>query len=322
MKLQTQIPLTEANNQIDYSSQLLILGSCFSENIGVKLDYFKFQTVQNPFGILFHPLAIENLITRAVKKEYYSLDDLFFLNERWHCFDAHSSLSDVDRDTLLESLNTQLVETKNQLRQASHILITLGTAWTYQQKKNGKTVANCHKVPQQEFDKHLLTVDEITASLQRTVQHIESSNKNVQLIYTISPVRHLKDGFTENQRSKSNLITALHNCLNSPSLGGGRGQGYFPSYEIMMDELRDYRFYTKDMVHPNDLAIDYIWERFQQVWISQTAHATMKKVDEIQKGLQHRPFSRASEQHQKFMRSLQDKKKTLQDEFSFMSFNY
>lgn len=319
MKLQTQIPLTEANNQIEYSSQLLILGSCFSENIGAKLDYFKFQTVQNPFGILFHPLAIENLITRAVKKEYYAAGDLFFLNERWHCFDAHSSLIDENRETLLENLNAQLVRTENQIRQASHILITLGTAWTYQQKKNEKTVANCHKVPQQEFDKHLLSVDEISASLQRALQHIESSNKNVQLIFTISPVRHLKDGFVENQRSKSHLITAIHTILSIPP-SGARGI-YFPSYEIMMDELRDYRFYTKDMVHPNELAIDYIWEKFVAVWISQTAHITMKRVDELQKGLQHRPFSRASEQHQKFEQSMQLKIQQLRRQFPFMDFN-
>lgn len=321
MKLQTQIPLTKAKEQIDHASQLLVLGSCFSENIGAKLNYFKFQTVQNPFGILFHPFAIENLITRAVNKEYYSADDLFFLNDRWHCFDAHSSLSDVSKEKLLKNLNTQLVRTENQIKQATHILITLGTAWVYRKKQTGKTVANCHKVPQKEFDKHLLTADEITASLQRTVHHIESINKNVQLIFTISPVRHLKDGFTENQQSKAHLITAVYDAISIPPLGASGLRRLFPSYEIMMDELRDYRFYEKDMVHPNELAIDYIWEKFQQVWISHTAHATMKKVDEIQKGLQHRPFSIASEQHQKFMRSLQDKKKKLQDEFSFMSFN-
>lgn len=318
MKLQTQIPLTKARHQIDYTSQLLVLGSCFSENIGVKLNYYKFQTVQNPFGILFHPLAIENLIARAGKKEYYSAADLFFLDERWHCFDAHSSLSDVERETLLENLNTQLVRTENQLRQATHILITLGTAWTYQKRNTGETVANCHKVPQKEFNKHLLTVNEITASLQRTVQHIESINKKAQLIFTISPVRHIKDGFIENQQSKAHLITAIHTILSIPP-SEARGI-YFPSYEIMIDELRDYRFYKRDMVHPNDLAIDYIWEKFQQVWISETAHVTMKRVDEIQKGLLHKPFVVTSEQHQKFLEAVKKKIEMLQSEFLFMSF--
>ncbi|WP_396636894.1 GSCFA domain-containing protein [Maribacter sp. R77961] len=318
MKLQTQIPLTRANNPIDYSSQLLVLGSCFSENIGAKLDYFKFQTVQNPFGILFHPLAIENLISRAVKKEYYSADDLFFLNERWHCFDVHSSLSDVRRDALLENLNAQLVRTENQLRLATHILITLGTAWVYQKKQTGKMVANCHKVPQKEFKKHLLTVNEITASLQRSVQHIESINKKAQLIFTISPVRHLKDGFIENERSKSHLITAIHTILSIPP-SGARGI-YFPSYEIMMDELRDYRFYKMDMIHPNTLAIDYIWEKFSKVWISDDAQVTVKKVEEIQRGLRHRPFNPNSEQHQRFQESLKEKISYIKKEHPFMTF--
>ncbi len=320
MKLQTQIPLTKAKEQIDHASQLLVLGSCFSENIGAKLNYFKFQTVQNPFGILFHPFAIENLITRAVNKEYYSADDLFFLNDRWHCFDAHSSLSDVSKEKLLKNLNTQLVRTENQIRQATHILITLGTAWVYRKKQTGKTVANCHKVPQKEFDKHLLTADEITASLQRTVHHIESINKNVQLIFTISPVRHLKDGFIENQRSKSHLITAIHTILSIPP-SGARGI-YFPSYEIMMDELRDYRFYATDMVHPNALAIDYIWEKFQQVWISETAHVTMKRVDEIQKGLLHKPFNPESEQFKKFEKSVQRKIEEIHKNFPFIGFKH
>lgn len=319
MKLQTQIPLTKANYQIDYSSQLLVLGSCFSENIGVKLNYFKFRTVQNPFGILFHPLAIENLIARAVKKEFYREDELFFLNDRWHCFDAHSGLSDTSKEKLLGNLNSQLGITEKQLRQATHILITLGTAWTYKKNKTGETVANCHKVPQKEFDKHLLSEDEIAISLQQMLHQIETINKNAQLIFTISPVRHLKDGFTENQKSKSHLITALHEVLSISSLGAR--ELYFPSYEIMMDELRDYRFYTRDLVHPNDLAIDYIWEKFQQVWISDAVKGPMKKVAEVQKGLRHRAFNPKGLEHQKFKIMLQERITHLKKIYPFMEFN-
>jgi hypothetical protein len=318
MKLQTQVPLQKTNNPIDYSSKLVLLGSCFSENIGAKFDYFKFRTTQNPFGILFHPLAIEKLITRAVEKEYYGEEELFFLNDRWHCFDAHSSLSDVSKEKLLENLNDQLVKTEKQLRQATHIIITLGTAWTYQKKECGVSVANCHKVPQKKFDKRLLTVDEITMSFQRIVHQIETVNEKSQIVFTVSPVRHLKDGFIENQRSKSHMITAIHIFMADSSLGA-RGM-YFPSYEIMMDELRDYRFYGNDMVHPNELAINYIWERFQQVWISETAHITMKMVDEIQKGLRHKPYVVASEQHQKFLKVVKKKVETLQSDFPFISF--
>jgi hypothetical protein len=319
MKLQTQIPVTKADNQIDYSSQLVLLGSCFSENIGAKLNYFKFRTLQNPFGILFHPSAIENLVTRAIKKEYYTEETLFFLNERWHCFDAHTSLSDVSKEKLLENLNAQLVQTEKCLSKATHISITLGTAWVYRKKEMGKTVANCHKVPQKEFDKRLLSVAEIAASLQRTVSQIQNININAQLLVTISPVRHLKDGFVENQRSKSHLITAVHQLLELPNFGVPGF--YFPAYEFIMDELRDYRFYERDMVHPNQLAIDYIWEKFVAVWISDGAKETMKKVGEVQKGIQHRPFDANSVGHQKFQELLQQKIDYINNAFPFMEFS-
>ncbi|WP_027077680.1 GSCFA domain-containing protein [Maribacter antarcticus] len=319
MKLQTQIPLTKAGNQIDYTSQLLLLGSCFSENIGAKLKYFKFQTLQNPFGILFHPYAIGNLVTRAIEKEYYREEELFFLNERWHCFDAHSSLSEVSKEKLVENLNAQLVHTEECLSKATHISITLGTAWVYRKKETGKTVANCHKVPQKEFDKRLLTVAEVATSLQRTVSQIQNINKKAQLIVTISPVRHLKDGFVENQRSKSHLITAVHQLLEVSCF---RVKGfYFPAYELIMDELRDYRFYERDMVHPNQLAIDYVWEKFAGVWISDDIKETMKKIEEVQKGAQHRPFDPNSVVYQKFHNSLQQKIDDIKKAFPFMEFS-
>lgn len=321
MKLQTQIPLIKANNQIDYSSQLLLLGSCFSENIGAKLNYFKFQSIQNPFGILFHPLAIENLIYRAVEEKLYTETDVFFLNERWHCFDAHSEVSKLSKDELLITLNLGLTQTRQQLKKASHIIITLGTAWAYRHKETSKIVANCHKVPQKEFEKCILSIEEIATSLENTRKHILSINKNIQIICTISPVRHLKDGFVENQRSKAHLISALHGTFGSHSFGGGSGEAYFESYELMMDELRDYRFYTSDMVHPNDLAIEYIWEKFKHVWISEYEHQTMNKIEDIQKGLAHRPFYPESEQHQKFQKSLQAKIAYIKGEYPFMEFN-
>ena len=319
MKLQTQIPLYKAEHQIDYSSKLLLLGSCFSENIGAKLDYFKFQTVQNPFGILFHPLAIENLISRAVKKKYYTEEELFFLNERWHCFDVHSSLSDSSKEKLLGNLNAKLLKTEKELRESTHIIITLGTAWVYKETETGKTVANCHKVPQAAFEKHLLSVTEIGACLNRFAEVVQTINLKAQIIFTISPVRHLKDGFVENQRSKSHLITAIHEMLSVPPL---EVIGcYFSSYEILMDELRDYRFYSNDMVHPNELAVDYIWEKFQQVWIVDEVKAPMKKVAEVQKGLQHRPFNPKGLEHQKFQMALQERIMYLKKVYPFMKFD-
>ncbi len=318
MNLQTKIPLKASESQIDYQSRLLLLGSCFAENMGHKLEYFKFPFLQNPFGILFHPLALENLIFRAVKGRTYLGNDVFFLDERWHCYDAHSHLSDISKDALLQRLNDGLERTNQQMAKSTHILITLGTAWVYESVKTGTVVANCHKVPQKEFVKRVLSVSEIYESLERVAKMVHERNKGAQIVFTVSPVRHLKDGFTENQRSKAHLIAAVHELLGV-SLSGSRGH-YFPSYELMMDELRDYRFYGADMIHPNPLAIDYIWEKFKEVWISERVYSTMAEVDSVQKGLAHRPFNVDSERHRDFLKSLDDKIAYLKEEYPFMNF--
>ncbi|MBM1105906.1 GSCFA domain-containing protein [Aurantibacter crassamenti] len=314
MKLQTQIPLQKSVNQIAYKSHLLILGSCFSEHIGAKFEHFKFQSLQNPFGILFHPKAIENLIERSVSSTLYSEKEVFFQNERWHCFDAHSVLSDTSKDALLLKLNKGLEASKKRIKEASHIIITLGTAWVYRKVENERIVSNCHKIPQSEFKKELLSVYEVINCLKNCIQQIRKINKNVAIVFTVSPVRHLKDGFVENQKSKAHLIAAIHEIIEQDSAL------YFPSYEIMMDELRDYRFYETDMVHPNQLAVDYIWLKFKKAWISNTAFSSMEKVEEVQKGLQHRPFNEQSEQHQKFIKTLEKKITYLQQEYPFMKF--
>ncbi|KQC31126.1 GSCFA domain-containing protein [Flagellimonas eckloniae] len=315
MKLQTKIPIEKADNPIDYQSKLLLLGSCFVENIGGKLGYYKFQQVQNPFGILFHPLAIENLVERAIEGHFYQENEVFEQNGRWHCFDAHSDLSANTSEELLQSLNNTLKEAKQQAEESTHILITLGTSWIYRNVNSGKVVGNCHKVPQKEFSKELLATEVIQASLKRLIGLFQSINPKVQIVITISPVRHLKDGFVENQRSKANLIAAVHQLTKEHDVS------YFPSYEIMMDELRDYRFYGMDMVHPNELAVDYIWERFKTIWISSHSHEIMDEVEAIQKGLQHRPFNPDSKEHQQFKKSLQTKITYLKERYPFMKFD-
>ena len=314
MKLQTQIPLKKAENQIDYNSQLVVLGSCFANNIGDKLAYYKFRALQNPFGVLFHPLAIENLISRAIQEESYTGEEVFFLNERWQCYDAHSDLSSVAIEDLLGSLNSGLSKTKLYINKASHIFITLGTAWTYQLKESGKEVANCHKVPQLAFKKELLSIEKIVQSLEAIIHQIQTINTKTQIVFTVSPVRHLKDGFLENQLSKAHLISAVHQIIK-------KGKAlYFPSYELMMDELRDYRFYGNDLVHPNDLAITYIWEKFVSVWIAQEAWPTMEKVAAVQSGLNHRPFNPESLKHQEFLKALDQKITYLQKKYPYMKF--
>ena len=309
MNLQTEITLKkETRNPISYNSKIFLFGSCFSENIGSKIEYFKFENTINPFGILFHPIAIEMLITNIVNEKIYTEKDVFFHNERWHCYEAHSELSNPSKEDLLLKLNAAISTANTQLKEVSHIIITLGTSWTYRLIETDTVVANCHKVPQKKFLKELLLIDEITNSLEAIITLIKSVNNNIEIIFTVSPVRHLKDGFVENMRSKSHLLSAIHQVIAPRD-----HTHYFPSYEIMMDDLRDYRFYNSDMIHPNETAINYIWEAFKTVWIHEKSTDLMSEIDTIQKGLSHRPFNKNSKQHLLFLENLQLKISALQE---------
>ena len=315
MQFSTQIPLKkQQRNLIDYHSNVLMLGSCFSENIGTKFQYSKFQNTINPFGILFHPKAIENLILNAINKKVYTEEDLFFNNEQWHCFEAHSKLSNPSKEIVLQQLNASILLMNKQLHKATHIIITLGTAWCYRFIETDKTVANCHKIPQKKFLKEILSVKEISESLASIVTLIKSFNKEVSILFTASPVRHLKDGFIENQQSKSHLIAAIHSIIKEYNVS------YFPAYEIVMDELRNYRFYAGDMIHPNQTAIDYIWDKFTEVWMSDKTVHLIEKVNSIQKKIAHKPFNSNSKQHQKFLDYLESEIKELQIQFPEIRF--
>ena len=319
MQFRTQIPLSKSSNPIDYNSKVLSFGSCFAENMADKFDYFKFQNETNPFGIIFNPVSIEKVIERAVTENWFTEKDVFFHNERWHSFEVHSDLSNSDRQELLETLNKAISETNKQLKEATHIIITYGTSWIYRNLESDEIVANCHKVPQKQFSKELLPVDVIQKSTQNTIDLIQAINLNVNFIFTISPVRHIKDGFAENQLSKSHLFTAVHEVLKTHN-SKLKTQNYFPSYEIMMDELRDYRFYTEDMLHPNQVAIDYIWHKFSENNMTEESISLMQEVDEIQKSLRHRSFNPESEQHKKFLTKLQQKIKALGEKWPNITF--
>lgn len=317
MKFTTPIPIPNSTNPIDFNASLLSLGSCFAVNMGEKLDYFKFNNTTNPFGIIFNPVSIEKLVVRAVNQTKFTEEDVFFHNERFHCYEVHSDLSSDNKLEFLEGLNAKLELTHQKVKAATHVLITYGTSWVYREKKRGAVVANCHKMAQSHFDKHILSVPTIEASIQNTVDAIRQLNSNCAFVFTISPVRHIKDGFVENQRSKSHLISALQSLLSEHQLDHAN---YFPAYEIVMDELRDYRFYGDDLLHPSTMAIDYIWQRFRDTTISQTISSTLDEVDAIQKSLLHKPFNSTSESHQKFLSKLQEKIKKLQENYPFMQF--
>ena len=318
MHFRTQISISKSDLPIDYNSQITSLGSCFAENIGEKFEYFKFQNTVNPFGIIFNPVSIEKLIERAINKIEFTEKDIFFHNERWHCFEVHSELSNPNKEAFLNNLNQILESTHNQITQSTHFIITYGTSWVYRNIASNAIVANCHKVPQNQFEKEILSVEIIQKSIKNTIEFIQKVNPSSCFIFTVSPVRHIKDGFVENTVSKSNLLTAIYQQLQTEHCS--LNTEYFPSYEIMMDELRDYRFYADDMLHLNQTAIDYIWIKFLENYIDEKEFTSMNEVCSIQKALAHRPFNPNAESHQKFLNSLDLKISQLQKKSPFIKF--
>ncbi|BCY28391.1 GSCFA domain-containing protein [Flavobacterium okayamense] len=317
MLFRTEIPITKSDFLIDYHSKVLLLGSCFAENIGKKFNYYKFQTSVNPFGIIFNTVSLEKLIKRVVEKNYFTENDLFYHNDLWHCYEVHSELSNTNKEEFLNNLNSIIDLTNKQITELTHCFITLGTSWVYRNNESSEIVANCHKVPQKEFTKELLSTKQIEESLQNIVTLIHSINPNVKFVFTVSPVRHIKDGFFENNVSKGNLFSAIQNILSHRA----ESRCYFPSYEIVMDELRDYRFFEKDMLHPNQLAIDYIWEKLSFAYFSSETVKITHEIDSIQKGLAHKPFNPNTESHLKFVNNLQSKIKELNKKYHFLNFS-
>ncbi|WP_267739987.1 GSCFA domain-containing protein [Myroides injenensis] len=317
MKFSTVVPIKKSNNTITYDDKILSLGSCFAVNISEKLKEFQFQNIVNPFGILFNPVAIERIMQYAVDGYEFTESDVFCHNEIWSCFATHSDMNELEKEDIITKLNVKLFDLQLALKESSFLLLTFGTAWVYEHIETGELVANCHKLPQSGFKKRILTYSEVFNSYVNIIKLARKINPSMQIILTISPVRHFKDGIVENQRSKSLLFTALHDVL---TMEGNEELVYFPSYEIVMDELRDYRFYKADMLHPNELAIDYIWERFVACWIHQDMYPTMQKVQEVQNGLNHRPFNPTAEQHLAFLDSLVEKIDYLLEKYPFMNF--
>jgi len=300
MKLTTPIKLSRQNPPINYSSKVLLLGSCFAQNMGEKLEYYKFQQCTNPFGILFHPVAIEKLIARAVNQNWFTSKDVFLQNEQWHCFLAHSKLSNTSEEDLISALNSALEKLRFSLLEASHVVFTFGTAWVYKHLEKDTIVANCHKVPQKEFVKQLLSPDDVSDVLLGIETKLRTINPTCSIINTVSPVRHIKDGLIENSRSKAHLIAGVQEIVSPDKFNY-----YFPSYEMMMDELRDYRYYKEDLIHPNQTAIAIIWNAFTGSWICPETAALQKKIATIQSGILHTPFNENSKAHIHFKKDLE-----------------
>jgi len=296
LKHTTPIALDEASFSIHYQDTIVSMGSCFAQNIAGYLDD-KFYTINsNPFGTLYNPLSIRNSLGLLLNQYEFQKEDLFLHHGLWHSFQHHSSFSSTDPLQTLENINIAAVKARIKLQEANVLIITLGTAWVYELKATNQVVSNCHKVPSNRFRRKRLTVEEIVAQLGAILAYLQNKNPNLQIILTVSPIRHLKDGFVENQISKSILLLAVQEMVQRAHY-----IHYFPAYEIMMDDLRDYRYYADDLVHPSRLAIDYIWKLFSEHYLAPKEAALRKKIGKLQAAMTHRPFNPHSDAHQKFI---------------------
>ncbi|MBU3714109.1 MAG: GSCFA domain-containing protein [Ferruginibacter sp.] len=299
--------------KIRHQDRLFLIGSCFTEQIGSKLSASKFRTLENPNGILFNPVSIANALSSYVSDKQYKEEDLFLQNELWGSWDHHTRFSALSSEECLKKINTSQIEAHRFLKSANWLIVTLGSSFVYELADNNKVVANCHKVPTDKFFKRLLSAKEVAEVLADSIYKVRNFNPGIKFNFTISPVRHLRDGFVENNRSKANLISAVHQLVSEIP-----GAYYFPSYELIIDDLRDYRFFAEDMVHPNYAATNYVWEKFMASCIDSDAYLLMKEISLINAARNHKPFNPGSMQHKLFMESNLQKVQALQKKYDYI----
>lgn len=298
MVFSTEVNIPEFPWKIDYSKGVMLIGSCFSDNIGQKLAGLKFQVDINPFGVLYNPVSIANSLGYLLRKRIFSESDLFHDHGLWNSFNHHSSFSDVDPEFALNKMNSRIDTSGQFLKDADFLMITFGTAWAYKLEGTGQIVSNCHKLPASHFNRVRLDAQEIVETYRILLEELWSFNPKLKIIFTVSPIRHWKDGAVENQVSKSTLILAIDKLL---SIFSDRSCSYFPAYELVMDELRDYRYYAADMLHLSDVAIGYIFERFQSVLISKEGMQIAARIEKIRRAMNHRPFKTNSAEYIRFV---------------------
>lgn len=298
----TELPIGELH--ITHESNMILIGSCFAGNIGSKLSERKFRIDANPFGVQYNPMSIASVLKRISSGEPFGecSEEIFEHNGQWHSIMHHSDFSDSSKGGLLVKINSRLRQAHNAAKGCDLVIVTLGTAYAYSRKSDGRIVGNCHKLPAREFNRRLLGIDEIVAELGNVIEIYRRVNRNVKFLFTISPIRHLRDGAHDNQKSKSTLLLAVDELIKRYSCCY-----YFPAYEIVLDELRDYRFYADDMLHPSAVAVKYIWECFDKCYFSDATRELNSNVEEITRGLEHRPFDAESDGYRKFIGSLVDK---------------
>ena len=281
---------------ISFKDRILLMGSCFSEEISNKLQALKFNVIQNPNGILYDPLSISDALFSYIENKPFEEKNLFQLNGLWYSWQHHSVFSGINKESVLQKINDSRLGAHVFLKNATYLFITFGTAFNYLLKNNLQNVANCHKAPGNSFIKNLLPVEEIRADLQSVITALEIFNPQLRIIFTVSPVKHIKDGIIENSRSKARLIEAAHAIAEEK-----QNAFYFPSYEIVTDILRDYRFFKKDLVHPNEMATDFVFEKFSESFFDRETKNIINEIEKVTAAANHKPFEKESEKHQKFL---------------------
>ena len=298
----TEFHIPRSKALIDLQDEIITMGSCFSDTIGSRLKDHKFRINPNPFGTVFNPVSLCRLIDTSLNSSEVSPDELIQNGEIFYHFDLHSDFSSTDPHELTVSINGQRENVRNGLVNSQWLILTLGTAWVYEHKESDKLVSNCHKFPSEHFTKRLLSLEEISNALEQTLGSLKSENPSLNLLLTLSPVRHSKDGMEANQISKSILRLAIQEMVDLHE-----DVYYFPAYELLLDDLRDYRYYGRDLVHPSEEAIDYIWGKFIHSFMEKESLEFIERWKKIRAALEHKPFHPETKAHQDFL------KKTLED---------
>ncbi|MBN1597263.1 MAG: GSCFA domain-containing protein [Bacteroidales bacterium] len=312
----TKVNIPTPDFNINHQSGIFLTGSCFSDNIGKKLEQFKFNVCRNPFGVVYNPVSIANGITMLLQKDKFRGKDLSYYNELWFSFAHYTLFSDADPDKCLDKINIRFIEAKKKLKNTDTLFITLGTSWVYTFKSSGQVVANCHKLPSKEFERHFSSAGDTYNTMKNCLLNLWKLNPAMQVIFTVSPIRHWKDGAINNQRSKSSLITAISELESE-----FKSVYYFPVYEIFMDELRDYRFYSSDMLHPSEQAQEIVWLRFSETFMNDNTKELLKDINKINASLNHIPRHPGTKAYREFLKLQKTKITELSQSYPFLSFN-
>ena len=321
MKFHFEFDIKKLQQPITHQQKLLLIGSCFTENIGEKLKKYKFSVLENPNGILFNPVSVAEALTGYIDRIQFTEKDLFNYNEGWHSWKHHSRFSGLTAEESLLKINASTIEAYHYLKEADYLMITFGSSWihTLSEKalnaKPGSVAANNHKAPADWFIRRLMTTEEVLRTLDNVLYRLFHFNPKLKIIFTISPVRHLREGVVENNRSKAVLIQAVHHLVDKFNK-----LYYFPAYELVIDDLRDYRFYAEDLVHPNYFATQYVWEKFIEACMDEKTKLLMEEIHSINLAYRHKAFNPGSEQHKKFLASYYNKTKSLRAQHPYLDF--